>query len=120
MFVDILDAGSNQIGDLDGSSHAVHVVSTTSQTKFNGALGADMLEARVTGARLSGSKKVESMNGTATFYDLKFVNQEPTGTRSPGSDSTLTFGSSSQGFLSASVPCTIARTSRGLIRTCCF
>ena len=58
MFVDILDAGSNQIGDLDGSSHAVHVVSTTSQTKFNGALGADMLEARVTGARLSGSKKL--------------------------------------------------------------
>ena len=98
MFVDILDAGSNQIGDLDGSSHAVHVVSTTSQTKFNGALGADMLEERVTGARLSGSKKVESMNGTATFYDLKLVNQEPTGTRSPGSDSTLTFGSSSQGF----------------------
>ena len=58
IFVDILDAGSNQIGDLDSSTHAVHVVSTTSQSEFNGALGADMLERRVNGARLSGSKKL--------------------------------------------------------------
>ena len=98
IFVDILDAGSNQIGDLDSSTHAIHVVSTTSQSKYNGILGADMLERRVNGARLHGSEMVESINGTATFYDLKLVNQEPTGARKPGSDSTLTFGSPSQGF----------------------
>ena len=98
IFVDILDGGSNQVGDLDRSLHTIHVVSTTSQTKFNGILGADMLEERVSGAGLYGTTVVNSLNGKAIFSDLKLVNQEPTGMRYPGSASTLTFGMPSQGF----------------------
>lgn len=98
IFVDILDGGSNQVGDLDRSLHTIHVVSTTSQTKFNGILGADMLEERVNGAGLYGTTVVNSLNGKAIFSDLKLVNQEPTGARTQGSDNTLSFGSPSQGF----------------------
>lgn len=86
IFVDVLDAGNNLVGGLDGLTHIINVSSTTSK-----------LEERLTGATLVGNTSVGTVNGIAEFRDVKLVSQEPSGERAPGQTSTLTFGSPSRG-----------------------
>ena len=90
-----LDTGSNLVGGLDGLTHSVNVSSTTSQAVPSG--DGYELEARLSGATLTGTKIIQTVNGVAQFRDLTLVSQEPSGERIPGQDSTLTFGSPSRG-----------------------
>lgn len=94
IFVDVLDAGNNLIGGLDGLTHIINVSSTTNQMELNGG---GRLEERVNGATLAGNKSVGTVNGIAEFRDLRLVSEEPNGERAPGKTSTLTFGSASRG-----------------------
>ena len=95
MFVEVMDAGNNRVGSLDGSSHAITVRSTTNT--LSGIL-VGMLEDRLNGADLVGSQTMWTVNGIAEFRDLRLVSQEPTGVRAPGVTSNLTFGYPSRGY----------------------
>lgn len=94
IFVDVLDAGANLIGGIDGLTHVINVSSTTNQLQVNGG---SKFESRATGATFTGNMSMTTMNGIAEFRDLKLVSQTQSGKRVPGMTSTLTFGSPSRG-----------------------